>query len=331
MGVKGWGDDVVPWAWVAINEITPGVIAIDVPNYLTRRLSVIRGKTSPDGRIPLAHVGTFFSLVKATLSNHILPVFIFDGPPETRKRNPNPELVKCAADLFHEFKNEGDPFNEDISRALWNSRALRMYFAAEHLKALGSVVGVPCLTSPTEAEMLGAALCRNELVETVVSNDVDTLLFGSPHVTKQLQASNGRILRARLVDLESHMELDIEQLRDLAVLSGCDFHKEGAKGIGPRKGAMLLQRYGGLVEVLKAKGYSHSQREEFVRAREVFDEPNYLTTENTTFTLNPPIVPKLIRLLTPIMAEAAAENMVQRVIRFWKSFGNRQSTLEQWL
>jgi flap endonuclease-1 len=313
-----------------MDEITPGAIAIDVPNYLTRRLSVIRGKTPPDGRIPLAHVGTFFSLVKATLSNHILPVFVFDGPPETRKRDPNPELVKRATDLFKEFSKEGDPFNEEISSVLWNSQALRMYFAAEHLKALGSVVGVPCVTAPTEAEMLGAAMCRDNLVETVVSNDVDTLLFGSPHVTKQLQSSNGRILRARLEDMESNIGLDLEQLRDLAVLCGCDFHKEGVKGIGPRKGVLLLQRHGGLVEVLKAKGFSHSQREEFVRAREIFDEPNYLSTENNTLTLNPPIVPKLTRLLTPVMAEAAAEYMVQKVIRLWKSFGNRQSTLEQW-
>ncbi|MHA2078709.1 MAG: hypothetical protein ACW99X_14045, partial [Candidatus Thorarchaeota archaeon] len=134
------------------------------------------------------------------MSNHILPVFVFDGPPETRKRDPNPELVKRATDLFKEFSKEGDPFNEEISSALWNSQALRMYFAAEHLKALGSVVGVPCVTAPTEAEMLGAAMCRDNLVETVVSNDVDTLLFGSPHVTKQLQSSNGRILRARLED-----------------------------------------------------------------------------------------------------------------------------------
>ncbi|MHA2200138.1 MAG: hypothetical protein ACXABN_09685 [Candidatus Thorarchaeota archaeon] len=330
MGVKGWGDDIVPWTWVNMDEITPGAIAIDVPNYLTRRLSVIRGKTPPDGRIPLAHVGTFFSLVKATLSNHILPVFVFDGPPETRKRDPNPELVKRATDLFKEFSKEGDPFNEEISSVLWNSQALRMYFAAEHLKALGSVVGVPCVTAPTEAEMLGAAMCRDSLVETVVSNDVDTLLFGSPHVTKQLQLSNGRILRARLEDMESNIGLDLEQLRDLAVLCGCDFHKEGVKGIGPRKGVLLLQRHGGLVGVLKAKGFSHSQREEFVRAREIFDEPNYLTTENNTLTLNPPIVPKLTRLLTPVMVEAAAENMVQKVIRLWKSFGNRQSTLDQW-
>jgi flap endonuclease-1 len=313
-------------------EISPGTIAIDVPNYLTRRLSVIKSaKPPPDGRIPLMHVGTFFSLIRATLSNHILPVFLYDGPPETRKREPNPELVKRAADLYRDFTLDGDPYNEEISSALWKSKALRMYFASEHLKTLGSVVGVPSITAPSESEMLGAAMCRDGVVDTVVSNDVDTLLFGSPHVTKQLQTSNRRILRVKLSELESHIGLDIELLRDLAILWGCDFHKEGVKGIGPRKGRILLQRHGGLIEVLKSKGLTHSQREEYVRAREIFDEPTYLSTDTYRFGLNPPIVPKLVRILTPVMAEDAVESMVQKMVRLWKGFGNRQSTLEQWL
>ncbi|MFW9767659.1 MAG: hypothetical protein ACFFF9_15845 [Candidatus Thorarchaeota archaeon] len=330
--MKGWGDDVVPWSWTDLSEISPGTIAIDVPNYLTRRLSVIKSsKPPPDGRIPLMHVGTFFSLIRATLSNQILPVLLYDGPPESRKREPNPELVKQAADLYREFTLDRDPYNEEISSVLWKSDALRMYFASEHLKALGSVVGVPSITAPSESEMLGAALCRDEVVDTVVSNDVDTLLFGSPHVTKQLQSSNGRILRVKLTDLESHIGLDLELVRDLAILCGCDFHKEGVKGIGPRKGAILLQRHGGLVEVLKSKGLTYSQREEYVRAREVFDEPTYLSTDTYRFTLNPPIVPKLVRILTPVMAEDAVENLVQKMVRLWKGFGNHQSTLEQWL
>jgi len=222
---------------------------------------------------------------------------------------------------------EEDPYDEEISASLWNSRALRAYFASEHLRSLGSVVGVPTLTAPSEAEMMAAVLCRDGCVDTVLSNDVDALLFGSPHVTKQLQTSNNRILRVRLEDFESHMDLDLEHLRDLAVLCGCDFH-QGVKGIGPRKGVLLLRRHGGLIEVLKAKGYTHNQRQQFIIAREVFDEPNYLSTENFRFTLNPPIVSKLSRQLNPIMSVEAVENTVQKITKLWKGFGNRQATLE---
>jgi flap endonuclease-1 len=330
MGVKNWNDSIVPWRWAGLDEISPGTVAIDVPNYLTRRLVVMKTTKSPDGRLPLTHVGTFLSLIRSTLSVHILPVMIGDGPPESRKRTPNPELIQTAHDLYKQFVREGDPYNEEIAEALWKSRAVRMYFAGEHIRDLSRVIGVPTITAPSEAEMMAAVMCRDNLVDTVVSNDVDALLFGSPHVTKQLQVSNSRILRSKLEDLEMQMELDLERLRDLAVLCGCDFH-EGIKGIGPRKGAMLLQRHGGLSEVLKAKGIPHAEREEFIRAREVFDESSYLSTDGIELRLNPPIVPKLTRSLRMMMSADAVENTVEKILKLWKGFGTRQSTLEQWI
>ncbi|MCJ7817368.1 MAG: hypothetical protein MUP60_00825, partial [Candidatus Thorarchaeota archaeon] len=238
MGVKNWGD-IVPYSWESSSEISPGTIAIDVPNYLSRRISVIKPDGGQDGRLPLTHVGFFISLVKITLSNHVLPVFVYDGPPETRKRKPNPELIQKASKLYKIFQQEGDPYNEDIATQLWKSPALRMYFAADHLRDLGRIVGIPVLTSPSEAEMFAAVLCRDGAVNTVVSNDADALLFGSPHVTKQMQLSAGKILRATLSDFENSLQLDLELLRDLAIVCGCDFHKEGVKGIGPRRGSLL--------------------------------------------------------------------------------------------
>jgi flap endonuclease-1 len=330
MGVKRWNDSIVPWRWVGLEEIRPGTIAIDVPNYLTRRIVVMKTLKTPDGRIPLAHVGTFLSLIRATLQVQILPVMVFEGPPQSRKRAPNPELIQLAHSLYSKFVKERDPYNEEISDVLWKSKAARMYFASEHIKDLSRVIGIPTITAPSEAEMFAAALCRDELVDTVVSNDVDALLFGSPHVTKQLQVSGNRILRVRLSELEENMNLDLERLRDLAILCGCDFH-EGVKGIGPRKGALLLQRHGGLVEVLKARGFSNATREDFIRAREIFDEPVYISTEDIVLKLSPPIIPKLTRNLRMVMSENIVEVTTDRVLKLWKEFGTQQSSLEQWM
>jgi len=330
MGVKNWSD-VIPWVWADSSEISPGTIAIDVPNYLSRRISVIKQDSNEAGRLPLYHVGLFVSLTKITLSNHVLPVFIFDGAPESRKRNPNPELIQKASDLYKVFHSERDPYNEELATELWKSPALRSYFAAEHLRDLGRIVGIPVITAPSEAEMYAAALCREGLVKTVISNDADALLFGSPHTTKQLQLSNGKILRVTLSDFEDSLNLDLEKLRDLAIVSGCDFHREGVKGIGPRRGAVLLQKYGGLEGLLKARGLIASERIEYLEAREVFNEASYLNIAPTEFKLNPPVVPKVLRALETVMPAERAETTTQKITSLWKSFGNRQSTLEQWL
>lgn len=331
MGVKNWGNDVIPWKWTSSSIIAPGTIAIDVPNYLTRRTVVIRSKRERDGRLPLCHVGLFLSLVKVTLSSHTLPIFVFDGPPESRKRFPNPALVKKATSLYRTFQQERDPFNEEISAELWRSPALRAYFVAEHLRDLGSIVGVPIITSPSEAEMFAAVLCRDTVAKTVLSNDSDALLFGSPHVTKQMQLASGRILCVALSDFEKHLGLDLELLRDLAIVSGCDFHREGVKGIGVRRGAVLLQRYGGLEGLLKAQGYSFAERKDFIEAREVFDEASYISAKDMNLRLNPPLVSKMVRSLESIMSAEQAETITSGITTLWRNFGNRQSTLEQWL
>lgn len=330
MGVKRWNNSIVPWRWTGMEEIQPGTIAIDVPNYLTRRIVVMKTTKVQDGRIPLTHVGTFLSLIKATLQVQILPVMIFEGPPQPRKRAPNPELIQLAHSLYRQFVKERDPYNEEISDVLWKSRAVRMYFASEHIKDLSRAIGIPNFTAPSEAEMFAAAMCRDDLVDTVVSNDVDAVLFGSPHVTKQLQVSSSRILRVRLSELEENMNLELERLRDLAILCGCDFH-EGVKGIGPRKGALLLQRYGGLEEVLKAKGFSNAAREDFIKAREIFDEPVYISTEGIVLKLSPPIIPKLTRNLRMVMSENIVGVTTDRVLKLWKEFGTQQESLEQWM
>jgi flap endonuclease-1 len=331
MGVKNWGNDIIPWKWTTSSFITPGTIAIDVPNYLTRRTVVMHSKRERDGRLPLSHVGLFLSLVKVTLSSHVLPVFIFDGPPESRKRFPNPALVTKAASLYRTFQQERNPFNEEISSELWRSPALRAYFAAEHLRHLGSIIGVPTITSPSEAEMFAAVLVRDDKAKTVVSNDSDALLFGSPHVTKQMQLSSGRILSVTSSDFEKHIGLDIELLRDLAIVSGCDFHKEGVKGIGVRRGIVLLQRYGGLEGLLKARGYSFTERMDFIEAREVFDEATYMSAKQLNLRLNPPLLSPIARSLETIMSVEQAESISTRIKTLWHNFGNRQSTLEQWL
>ncbi|MHA1903458.1 MAG: hypothetical protein ACXADL_07995 [Candidatus Thorarchaeota archaeon] len=329
MGVKQW--DFIPWRWVGSSEIGRTPIAIDIPNYITRRISVIPRKTLDNGRIPLNHITVGLGILRAMLRDKILPVFVFDGPPEKLKRNPNSEVALKASLLYNSFKSEGDPYNEKISEALWKSPALRAYFGAEHLRDLASCIGVPTITAPSEAEMMGAAMCKEGLVSTVVSNDSDTLLFGSPHATKQLQLSRNLIHRATLNDLLNVIDLDLETLRDLAVICGCDFHPAGVKGIGPRRGASLLRRHGSLEAVLKARGFNASSREEFILAREVFDEVKYISVNGIKPVFNPPIVPKIIRLLRKVMSTSKAESIAESLIRLWKDYGEVQETLEQWV
>lgn len=327
MGVKRF--NVVPWAWVESHEII-GAIAVDAPNYIARRTSVLRRKNSNRDRVPLEHLFMGFGLIKTALRNKVLPILVFDGPPESLKREPNPELVVEASEVYSQFSREGNPYDEDVAGRLSNSPALRMYFAAAHLRDLGRAMGVPTLTAPSEAEMLCAAMCRNSLVKTVVSNDADALLFGSPHVTNHMELSRGRICRATLRDLEDSLGLSLDKLRDLAVICGCDFYNQGVKGVGPHRGAILLKRFGNLETVLRSRGYTPAEREPLLLAREVFEETAYISPVSQDTTLRPPMVSRLASLLQPCYGQERSETAAEQMVRVWREFGRQQATLEQW-
>ncbi len=328
MGVTGW--DFIPWRRVSIDEISPRVLAIDTPNHMIRRLQSFEyNKRGSVERIPTSHITMATGIVRQALRHNIIPVFIFDGPPESLKRSANPELVAKAAILYALFKQKRDIFDNRIAEQLQMSNALRWYFSVNHLKELLSALGVPTFTAASEAEMTAAVLVRDGIAGTVVSNDADAILFGATHVTKTLHLTKGEIERVTQGDMEDALGLDLESLRDLAVVCGCDFY-DGVKGVGPKRGAVLLNQHGGLEALLRAQGYTVSEREPAIRAREVFDEPNYISTNGVRTTLNPPLRSKVEVVLSPIWGSERTEKYVREITRLWKEFGREQSSLERW-
>jgi len=329
LGVKGW--DFIPWRWVDISELTMNKIAIDAFNYMIRRMSTINRVTRVRERIPLTHVSIGLSLIRTSLKKHIIPIFVFDGPPETLKRDADPELIHIANSLYRWYKKEGDPFNQEIAEPLNNSPALRTYFAAQHLKDICSSIGVPVVSASSEAELMCAVMCREGLVGSVASNDMDAILFGSPHVIRSLQLSKNQMEQVTLQGIQEVIDLELEELRDLAIVCGCDFHKKGVPGIGPRKGVVLLRRFGGLEGLLKARGFSYSERSEFLAARAVFDYGNYLTVSHIDTSLNSPVPSRVSRLLAPVLGDTRTESTLDTLVGLWKQFFIVQDTLETWM
>lgn len=328
MGVKNWG--FIHYRRHNLDEISPRVIAIDAPNYLIRRIQAFEyrsGGTSE--RVPSSHVYVVLGIIRSFLRNNLMPVFVFDGPPESLKRETNPRLVSCAQEAYDRYQTRYDIYDAKLTHELWESRPLRWYFSVLHVKDLCKSIGVPAFTAPSEAEMMAAAICNNGLSGTVLSNDVDALLFGSPTISCSIRVTDDQIESAKLGEVLHEIDVDIHTLRDLAILSGCDFH-EGVKGIGPRKGIVILRRFGSLERVLKSLGFKVHERNAFLEARTVFNEADSLPISSTNLNLNAPIESKIIDILFPIMGSDKAEKEAKTLVRIWKEFGQKQETLERW-
>jgi flap endonuclease-1 len=269
------------------------------------------------------------SIIRSFLKSGFTPIFVFDGPPESLKRPTNPQLISEAKDAYDRYSKRQDLYDTRLAHNLWESRPLRWYFAVLHIKDLCSSIGIPSFTAPSEAEMMAAAICREGLSGSVLSNDIDTLLFGSPNISRALKMSSGQIESATLGHVMQEVGINLTLLRDLAIVTGCDFH-QGIKGIGVRKGVVLLQRFGGLEGILKARGFGISEREEFLTARRVLDEADHLSVNRVNSKLNAPMESRISELLLPIMGGESAEKQSREFVRIWKDFGKTQATLERW-
>ncbi|EKD13979.1 hypothetical protein MBM_07656 [Drepanopeziza brunnea f. sp. 'multigermtubi' MB_m1] len=151
----------------------------------------------------------YYRLIRL-LSLSIQPLFVFDGPQR-------PQLKR----------------NKRVGRG----GASASDMAAKQLLKL---FGFPCHNAPGEAEAECALLQRKGIVDAVLSEDVDTLMFGSGITLRDWSSEGARGSKApthvSLFDAKKTKEgssgLDREGMILVALLSGGDYNTDGLPGIG---------------------------------------------------------------------------------------------------
>jgi flap endonuclease-1 len=136
------------------------------------------------------------------------------------------------------------------------------------------LMGIPAFRAKAEGEAQAAVMAANGQLDVVATQDWDALLYGAPVVIRNFTTggsrSMGRIVHAQQIDLEQLLienELTQEQLVDLAIMIGTDFHP-GIKGIGPKTGLKLIKAHGTIEEICAQKGKDVPERLDEIR--EVF-------------------------------------------------------------
>ena len=121
-------------------------------------------------------------------------------------------------------------------------------------------------------------MCSKGSVDAAASQDYDSLLFGAPTLIRNLTISGRRKVpgkniyrdvKTEMIDsasMLSDLSLTREKLVDVCIMIGTDFNT-GVKGIGPKKGLQLIQKYGDLETVMKEKGFDIPGYED---VREIF-------------------------------------------------------------
>ena len=208
---------------------------------------------------PVSHLMGFLDRSAALIEAGIDPVFVFDGRPHELK-------FETLAGRKERRVNAVEKWEAAIEAEDWKAAdklgAQVVSYTPEMVQEtqqMLDLLGIAWIEAPMEAEGAASVWCRQGQVSGVASQDWDVLLYGSPVMVRNLTSHGtkkfGRVISAErivLADLLEEHEITHEQLVDLGIMVGTDFHP-GIRGIGPKTGLKLIKEFGTIEGVCEAK------------------------------------------------------------------------------
>ncbi|HOI13197.1 MAG TPA: flap endonuclease-1 [Methanoculleus sp.] len=310
-----------------------GIAAVDAHNALYQFLSIIR---QPDGT-PLmngagrvtSHLSGILFRTANFLEKGIRPVFVFDGkPPEFKQETINERrLVRARADeAWRTALREGD-MEEAYKQASASARIDS--HTIESSRELLDLLGIPWIQAPSEGEAQAAHMVQRGEVTYAVSQDYDSLLFGSPVLVRNLTVSGRRKSRGRMITVNPErivlsslldcLGVTREQLVEIGILVGTDFNP-GIRGVGG-KTALKIVRNGEFESVIAEKQPDFDP----APVREFFLDPP--VTDDYTLEWKAPDVEGVVEMLSGRydFSEERVRSALSRV-----SVKATQKTLDAW-
>ncbi len=221
---------------------------------------------------PTSHLFGFLERASTMIAAEIDPVFVFDGRPHELKDHTLSERKerRVAAEEKYAIALEAEDW-----KAVDKLGAQIVSYTPEMVaetKRLFDLMGVAWIEAPMEAEGAASVWCRQGLVSGVASQDWDVLLYGSPVMIRNLTSHGtkkfGRTVSAERIvldDLLAEHEITRDQLVDLGIMVGTDFHP-GIRGIGPKTGLKLIKEYGSIEAICEVKEKPLPERLEEIRS-----------------------------------------------------------------
>ena len=267
--------DLVSPEAIELSDLSGKRVAVDV---FLNSYQFITSMTGPDGKPlsynekPVAHLMGFLDRSTMMISEGIDPVFVFDGKPHDLKMETLGERKARKIEAVSKWEAAIEAEDMESAKKLGPQTAEYTPEMVQETKQLFDLMGVSWVEAPMEAEGAAAVMCSRGEVAAVASQDWDTLLYGSPVMVRNLTSHGtrrfGRVLAAERISLadtlETH-EITQDQLVDLGIMVGTDFHP-GIRGIGPKTGLKLIQKHGTMESVAETKGFELPDNLEEIRA-----------------------------------------------------------------
>ncbi|NP_001080984.1 flap endonuclease 1-B [Xenopus laevis] len=294
MGIHGLAKLIADVAPAAIKEhdiksYFGRKVAVDASMCIYQFLIAVRQDgnmlQNEEGETTSHLMGMFYRTIRM-LEHGIKPVYVFDGKPPQMKSG---ELAKrserrAEAEKLLEAAEEAGEV-ENIEK--FNKRLVKVTKQHnEECKKLLSLMGIPYVDAPCEAEATCAALVKAGKVYAAATEDMDALTFGTPVLLRHLTASEAKKLPIQEFHLNRVFQdigINHEQFVDLCILLGSDYC-ETIRGIGPKRAIDLIRQHKTIEEIIDnidLKKYPIPENWLHKEARQLFLEPEVIDADIT--------------------------------------------------
>ena len=208
-------------------ELSGKRVAIDASLFIYQSLINIRKDGEPcqnsHGKTTSHLLGIFYKTVNL-ISLDIEPIYIFDGKPPEEKRDIIDQRKKIANESRAKLETETDV---DKIESLKKKTVRLTYEIVDDIKQLLDLMGVSYIHMDGEAEGLASELCRIGYVDYIMTEDMDSLVFGTPYLIRKCVDRSVKIKDSisvfNLDEILRSFDITYDQFVELCILCGCDY------------------------------------------------------------------------------------------------------------
>ncbi len=332
---------------ITMENLSGKVVAVDAFNIIYQFLSSIRqedGTPLMDSKGQItAHLSGLFYRNAKILENGIRPIYVFDGKPPFFKKKTTEERNKIKKEAEEKWKLALAEERMGDARKFAQATSRLTGDMIDESKKLLVAMGIPVIQAPSEGEAQSADMVRQGIAYASVSQDYDSLLFGSPLLVRNLSITGRRKVprqdryilvepeEIRLDETLNAMGITREQLVMMGLMIGTDFC-EGIERVGPKTALKIIKTINNLDELasyVKTK-YNKEFQENINEVYDFFLKPPIIKVEKQKFGNVMPDEVRKILIDNHEFSPERIEGTLANIMRVSKEMGT-QKRLDEWV
>jgi flap endonuclease-1 len=270
---------------ININDLEDKVVAIDTSLILYQFLIAIKSSEdlkNKDGKIT-SHIHAILTKVLTYLKKRIYPIFVFDGKAPEIKTKTLQHRSQIKKKAEENLKNDILLTDEEKKKMLKRSLKITEEQIKE-CKEILNIIGIPYIESPTEADPQCAYLVKEGIADSVISDDMDLLAFGT---SKLIRGKSNKLEIYDLNIILKELKLTYDEFVELCILFGCDYCNT-IKKIGVKRAYELILKHKNIESIIKLKKYDIPEDYNYKTIIDYFKNPPILKIKKNDIKWLPP-------------------------------------------